>query len=218
MPKTVLLLSGGLDSATLLAQLLDDGQEVYGLNIHYGQRHKKELDAAKSIAEHYDIKLEYLDFEVMKKLLIGSSLTDNIDVPEGHYEEENMKQTVVPNRNMVLLSIAGAWAVSLKADYVAMGAHAGDHTIYPDCRESFLSRCEDTLRHGNYHKVSIIAPFIHMSKIGIVKRGLKLEVPYKLTSTCYNGREKACGKCGSCVERLEAFEKNGVKDPLEYEE
>ena len=218
MTKTIILLSGGLDSATLLAHCINEGHNIECLNIDYGQRHKREIKSARNIAKHYSVSLHEIDLSVLKPLLGGSSLTDDIDVPEGHYQEESMKQTFVPNRNMIMLSIAGAYAVSEKNDFVAIGAHKGDHDIYPDCREEFLLRCESTLRYGNYHRVALYYPFIYKSKIDIVKEGLKLGVPYNLTTTCYKGGSKACGKCGSCTERLEAFEKNGVEDPLEYEE
>lgn len=213
----IVLLSGGLDSTTVLAKLIGDGWCVECININYGQRHDKEISAAKNIAKHYDVPIQCIDISDVQKLMIGSSLTDDVDVPEGHYEEDSMKDTVVPNRNMIFISIAGAYAVAKKMGYVAVGTHAGDHAIYPDCRPEFIEKAAGALIEGNYHTTGIIAPILSFNKTEIVEEGLKLKAPYHLTWTCYNGREKACGKCGSCQERLEAFENNGVKDPLEYE-
>jgi 7-cyano-7-deazaguanine synthase len=147
----------------------------------------------------------------------GSSLTSDIDVPEGHYEEESMKATVVPNRNMILLSLATGYAVTVGAQAVWYGAHGGDHAIYPDCRPEFVEKMDAVCRIANYEPVAIEAPFMHMDKGQILAEGLKLGLDYRHTWTCYNGRERACGRCGSCVERLEAFAANGVRDPLEYE-
>ncbi|MGB1030325.1 MAG: 7-cyano-7-deazaguanine synthase, partial [Pseudoalteromonas marina] len=146
-----------------------------------------------------------------------SSLTDNIDVPEGHYEEESMKSTIVPNRNMILLSLAVGYAVSLKASQVYYGAHSGDHAIYPDCRPEFVQKMDDVCRIANYDAVEIFSPYLNNTKIDILTDGIKMGLDYSQTWTCYNGREKACGKCGACQERLEAFALNNITDPLEYE-
>jgi 7-cyano-7-deazaguanine synthase len=151
----------------------------------------------------------------------GSSQTDkSVPVPEGHYEEESMKQTVVPNRNMILLALAGAWAISTKSDAIAYAAHSGDHAIYPDCRPEFTEAMSDALRLCDWHEVKLMRPFLYptpMSKADIVKLGTSLGVPFELTWSCYKGGEKHCGKCGTCVERVEAFQLAGVEDPTEYE-
>ena len=128
-----------------------------------------------------------------------------------------MKSTVVPNRNMILLSLAIGYAVSLGADEVYYGAHSGDHAIYPDCRPIFVAKMNEVSAIANYEDVRIITPYLHQSKIEILADGLAMGLDYGETWTCYNGRDKACGKCGSCVERLEAFKKNNSVDPLEYE-
>jgi len=158
-----------------------------------------------------------VDISAINQLIGGSSLTSDIEVPEGHYEEESMKQTVVPNRNMILLSMAIGYAVSLEAEKVYYGAHSGDHAIYPDCRPEFVQKMNDVSAIANYQPVEIYSPYLQVSKIDILTDGLKMGLDYSLTWTCYNGREKACGKCGACQERLEAFEKNGCTDPLAYE-
>ncbi|WP_020407368.1 7-cyano-7-deazaguanine synthase QueC [Hahella ganghwensis] len=215
--KVVTIFSGGMDSFTLLNQLVAEGKEVYALSFNYGQRHSKELQCAEKVCAQLGVSHKTVDITSINSLLAGSSLTDDIDVAEGHYAEENMKSTVVPNRNMILLSLAIGYAVSLKAEAVYYGAHGGDHAIYPDCRPPFVEKMHEVSLLANYEPVAVKAPYLHMTKIDILREGLALGLNYADTWTCYNGREKACGKCGSCVERLEAFAENGVTDPLPYE-
>lgn len=216
--KVVLILSGGLDSTTLLYDLLDAGKEVYPITFMYGQRHKKEVDMAIQTCIKLNVKKNWIGYPVTALGKMGSSsLTDrNIQVPEGHYAEENMKSTVVPNRNMTFLSLALAHAIAIGVGRVYYGAHAGDHTIYPDCRPEFLEAVNKAAALCHYTPLKIIAPYMNKTKIDIVKRGLELKVDYSLTWTCYKGGVLACGKCGSCSERLEAFSKNGTTDPLPY--
>lgn len=204
--KTVLLLSGGMDSTTLLYYLKNKGDEVYCLSFHYGQRHSKELECASKITELTNTPHKIIDISSINELLQGSSLTSEIDVPHGHYEEESMKSTVVPNRNMILLSLAIGYAVSIKADNVAYAAHAGDHHIYPDCRPIFFDKMNEVSLIANYEPVNIIAPFLYLTKGEIAKIGKKLKVPYDITWTCYEGKDEPCGKCGACIERAEALE------------
>lgn len=215
--KVVVIYSGGMDSFTVLNKAIADGFEVYPLSFDYGQRHKKELDYAARVCEELNVPHKIVDISAINTLIGGSSLTSDIDVPEGHYEEESMKSTVVPNRNMILLSLAIGYAVSLNASKVYYGAHSGDHAIYPDCRPEFVQKMNDVSLIANYEAVEIYSPYLHVSKIDILTDGLAMGLDYGKTWTCYNGREKACGKCGACQERLEAFEKNAVTDPLEYE-
>ncbi|ESP93955.1 MULTISPECIES: 7-cyano-7-deazaguanine synthase QueC [Pseudoalteromonas] len=215
--KVVVIYSGGMDSYTVLNKALQEGHEVYALSFNYGQRHVKELEVAKSVCDSLNVAHKIVDISAINQLLAGSSLTDDIDVPEGHYEEESMKSTIVPNRNMILLSLAVGYAVSLKANKVFYGAHSGDHAIYPDCRPEFVKKMDDVCRIANYDEVEIVCPYLNNSKIDILTDGLKMGLDYRHTWTCYNGREKACGKCGACQERLEAFELNKATDPLPYE-
>lgn len=215
--KVVIIYSGGMDSYTVLHQALSEGFEVHAVSFNYGQRHSKELDYAKHVTDKYDIPHKIVDITSINELIAGSSLTGNIDVPEGHYEEESMKQTVVPNRNMILLSLAVGYAVSIEAEAVYFGAHSGDHAIYPDCRTAFVDAMNSVCKIANYQEVEVRAPFLGASKIEILARGIELNLNYSETWTCYNGREKACGKCGACQERLEAFALNDATDPLEYE-
>ncbi len=215
--KVVIIYSGGMDSYTVLHQAIHDGYDVHAVSFNYGQRHSKELDYAKRVTSKYGIEHKIVDISAINQLILGSSLTDDIDVPEGHYEQESMKQTVVPNRNMILLSLAIGYAVSVEAEAVYFGAHSGDHAIYPDCRTEFVEAMNQVSKIANYEPVEVRAPFLSKDKIQILTEGLTLGLDYSETWTCYNGREKACGKCGACQERLEAFEKNNVTDPLEYE-
>lgn len=215
--KVVVIYSGGMDSYTVLNKALRQGHEVYALSFNYGQRHVKELEVAKQVCEQLGVNHKIVDISAINQLIGGSSLTDDIEVPEGHYEEESMKSTIVPNRNMILLSLAVGYAVSLKASKVFYGAHSGDHAIYPDCRPEFVKKMDDVCRIANYDEVEIVCPYLANSKIDILTDGLKMGLDYSQTWTCYNGREQACGKCGACQERLEAFALNNAVDPLPYE-
>jgi 7-cyano-7-deazaguanine synthase len=217
MKRSVLILSGGIDSTVLLAHLLAEGREVFALSVDYGQRHRRELDAAKAICAHYGVKHQVADLRALAPLFGANALTDShVDVPEGHYEEASMKSTVVPNRNMLLISVAASWAMSLKASSVAYGAHGGDHAIYPDCRPAFAEALDKAIRLADWHEVVLERPFVGMDKAAIVRRGAELGAPLHLTWSCYVGGSRHCGKCGTCVERKEAFAKAGVKDPTDY--
>lgn len=219
--KTVLIYSGGLDSTVLLYHLKYRlGHEVKCLSVNYGQRHRKEIEAGQRITFDLGVEHRVADLSGLRWMFAGSSQTsDDISVPDGHYAEESMKQTVVPNRNMMMLALAGSWAVSMKADHVAYGAHSGDHAIYPDCRPEFAEAVEDCLRLCDWHPVKLIRPFLYptpMSKTDIVRLGAELGVPMGRTWSCYKGGEVHCGTCGTCNERKEAFRDAGVQDPTEY--
>ena len=215
--KTIIVLSGGLDSSTLLYKLINEGKEVKAISFNYGQRHSKELEYAAKTCAKLNIEHKIVDMIFLKELVSNSALTSDIAVPEGHYAGENMKQTVVPNRNMIMASIAIGWAVNEDFDEVALGVHAGDHAIYPDCRPEFIDALQNCATLANFKPIGIYTPFLNIDKGDIAICGKELNVDYSLTWTCYAGREKPCGKCGSCVERLEAFQKAGIVDPLEYE-
>lgn len=215
--KVVVIYSGGMDSFTVLNKAINDGKEVFGLSFDYGQRHVKELEYASSVCKKLNVHHKVIDISAINQLLAGSSLTDDIEIPEGHYEAENMKSTIVPNRNMILLSLAVGYAVSVGAAQVYYGAHSGDHAIYPDCRPEFVQKMNDVCMIANYESVEIFSPYLNVNKTTILTEGLAMGLDYTNTWTCYNGREKACGKCGACQERLEAFRDNKTTDPLEYE-
>lgn len=215
--KAVVLFSGGLDSTVLACHLLRDQAEVTLLSIDYGQRHKKELSSARHIAGLLDTPHQILSLPGLSTLLGGNALTDHsVNLPEGHYAEETMKATVVPNRNMILLSLAAGHAISIQYDTVAYAAHAGDHTIYPDCRPAFADAMEQALKLADWESISLFRPFVNWSKADLVKRGNEIGVPFEHTWSCYAGGEKHCGKCGTCVERKEAFELVGLSDPTCY--
>lgn len=215
--KTVLIFSGGMDSSVLLGWLRHQQHEILALSIDYGQRHRVELDAAALIARHYGVEHRTADLRGLKPLLAGSSQTSDLPVPHGHYAEESMKLTVVPNRNMLMLAVAGAWAISTKSQSIAYAAHAGDHAVYPDCRPEFVDALEGALKLADWHSVSIDRPFVTKTKAEICKLGHSLDVPLHLTYSCYEGRPDVhCGKCGTCVERREAFQLSGVTDPTKY--
>jgi 7-cyano-7-deazaguanine synthase len=215
--KAVVLFSGGLDSTVLVHHLLQEKADLKLLSIDYGQRHHKEIISSTQIAESLGVPHFVLSLPSLGQLLGGSALTDQeISLPEGHYAEESMKATVVPNRNMILLSLAAGHAISLKYDTVAYAAHAGDHTIYPDCRPEFADSMAHALTLADWSSINLLRPFVHWSKADLVRHGKKIGVPFEKTWSCYAGGDVHCGKCGTCVERKEAFELVGLSDPTQY--
>jgi len=218
--KAVAIVSGGMDSVTLAYWLKAQGYDLELVSFDYGQRHRRELECAKRQAKLMGTNHNIIDISGIRSLLKGSALTDDIAVPHGHYAEESMRQTVVPNRNAIMLSIAWGLACTSGADALACGVHAGDHFIYPDCRPEFIEQMEFALRSGTEgHRsdgLRLIAPFIDKTKTDIAAIGGALGVPFGETWTCYDGGAVHCGKCGACTERKEAFKDSGVKDPTEY--
>lgn len=215
--KTILIYSGGLDSTVLLHDLIKRGHEIKCLSVNYGQKHKKELISAAYFCKKLGIHHEIIDLSSVTKLISSSSLTSNLGVPEGHYAEESMKVTVVPNRNMIMLSIAVGWAINEKFDYVAYAAHNGDHAIYPDCREEFVNYVSLAAELADWHTVKILRPFIDLSKADIAKLAGELNVEVDKTWSCYKGEVFHCGKCGTCVERIEAFQLANIQDTTIYQ-
>ena len=216
--KVVVVFSGSMDSYTVLHKAVREGFEVLPLTFNYGQKHNKEIEYAEHACIALGVVPKVVDITAINQLIAGSSLTSDIEMPEGHYADDNMKSTVVPNRNMILLSLAVGYAVSSDAHKVFYGAHSGDHEIYPDCRPEFVEKMNSLCAIANYEPVEIVTPYLALNKTDILREGLAMGLDYGRTWTCYNGREKACGKCGSCVERLEAFSENQMSDPLDYEE
>jgi 7-cyano-7-deazaguanine synthase len=221
--KTVAIVSGGMDSITMVYLLRSWGTDVRMISFDYGQKHDKELHFAVWHAYKLNLPHSVIDLKSLTHLLPSSSLTnETIGVPEGHYAADNMKSTVVPNRNMVMASIAAAVAVNDKADAISLGVHAGDHTVYPDCRPEFRAALQNCLRIANEGFIKpdfhVETPFIGATKADIVGFGTLLDVDYQRTWSCYNGRDLHCGKCGTCVERREAFRDAAIDDPTEYEE
>lgn len=215
--KTVLIYSGGLDSTVLLYHLAAAGHQIHALAVDYGQRHHCELKQAARICHKLDRPFQIADLSAIQPLLSGSSLTSpEIEVAEGHYTEENMKTTVVPNRNMILLSLATGHAISIGAEQVAYAAHSGDHAIYPDCRNAFADAMAEAIRLADWNTVELIRPFVDWTKADIVRRGAELDVPFAQTWSCYKGKDKHCGRCGTCIERREAFDLAEIPDPTPY--
>lgn len=227
--SAVALLSGGMDSTVLAYWLRAAVAKYHGgtvpsgalhfLSVNYGQRHKKELEYAARTAHRFSAPHHIVDLSTLRDLLAGSALTsDDVPVPHGHYTAESMKATVVANRNMIMLAVAAGYAVSRKLEVVAAAVHAGDHAIYPDCRPEFIT----SLRHSisvateGFGEPELWAPFVHLSKAEIATFGDELDVPWAHTWSCYEGGARHCGKCGTCVERIEAFALAGVSDPTVY--
>jgi 7-cyano-7-deazaguanine synthase len=237
IPDSVAIVSGGLDSVTLVYDLISQGYRPHLLSFNYGQRHQKELTYAAQTAERLGLRHDIVDLQGLTHLISNSALTSQplsmadgmnedtksqskIEVPEGHYAEDTMKATVVPNRNMIMLSIAAGVAVNNKYRAIAIGVHGGDHFIYPDCRPEFIYQAAKAIWSGNdgFHQFRqgshghdesrggvIYAPYIYKSKADIAYRALELGVPLHLTWSCYKGGKNHCGRCGTCVERLEAI-------------
>ena len=215
--KSIIVYSGGMDSTVLLYRLAKDGDELKALSINYGQRHSKEIEYAESICKNLGVEHRVANLESLSELLSGSALTsDDLEVPEGHYAEDNMKATVVPNRNMILLSVAAGWAISSEFDRVAYAAHSGDHAVYPDCRNEFADALDATIRLADWREVSLYRPFVDCAKADLVKLGAELGVPFEKTWSCYKGLDLHCGRCGTCIERREAFHLAGIHDPTYY--
>jgi len=220
--RAVVLLSGGLDSSTVLAIALEMGYEVHALSFDYGQRHSRELESAKKIAKYFNVPHKIIKIDLRQ--IGGSALTDNIDVPERNVDEieKEIPITYVPARNTILLSLALGYAEVIDADAIFYGANAIDYSGYPDCRPEYVEAFERVANLGTKRGVEgkhikIIAPIIHMTKAEIIKKGMELGVPYELTWSCYKGGKRACGKCDSCLLRLKGFMEAGYEDPLEYE-
>ena len=218
---TIAVVSGGLDSTTMVYDLLAHGHKVDMLSFNYGQRHARELNYARGTARHLGLRHDVVDVSGVASLFSegkSSLVNEDVSVPEGHYAEENMKATVVPNRNMIMLSIAAGVAVARNATGIATAVHSGDHFIYPDCRPQFIAAANAAIVIGNQgfglipEKADsrmpgrfILVPFLDKTKADIAYRALELGVPLHMTYSCYKGEDRHCGRCGTCVERLEAI-------------
>jgi 7-cyano-7-deazaguanine synthase len=219
---SVVIISGGMDSTVLAHMVMATGHFPQLITFNYGQKHaRREIGCAVWQAEALGVPHVVVDLKSVNPLLKGSSLTDDsIEVPEGHYAEDNMKATVVPNRNAIMLSIAYGAAVAMHAETVFAAMHAGDHAIYPDCRPEFIAALNEALRVGNEWAdpiPRIETPLIHVEKSDIAAQGDSLGVDFSHTWSCYMGGEIHCGACGTCTERIEAFRKAGIKDSTEYD-
>ena len=216
--KVIVLVSGGMDSVTALYEAVGDHEVLAGLSFDYGSKHNhRELPFAAWHCGHLGIKHEIVKLDFINELFASDLLKSGGEIPEGHYEAENMKQTVVPFRNGIMLAVAAGYAESIGAEGIVIAAHSGDHAIYPDCRETFMQPMASAISEGTYARIALIRPFILERKEGIALVGLRLGVDFAQTWSCYKGGIKHCGRCGTCVERKEAFALAGLEDPTDYE-
>jgi 7-cyano-7-deazaguanine synthase len=216
--KTLVLLSGGMDSVTALHWARSEHEVVGAVSFDYGAKHNhREIPLAAWHCGETGVHHDVIELDFVNRLFASDLLKSGGEVPEGHYADENMKKTVVPFRNGIMLAIACGIAESRGAEGLVIAAHAGDHTIYPDCREPFMQGMAAAMREGTYARIELLRPFIHLDKAGIAKLGVSLGVDYGKTWSCYKGGELHCGKCGTCVERIEAFQLAGIEDPTVYD-
>ena len=215
--KTVVLVSGGMDSITALYEAARAHEVVAGLSFDYGSKHNhKEIPFAQWHCQKLGVPHRTIRLDFVGELFKSDLLQSGGAIPDGHYEEQSMKRTVVPFRNGIMLSIAGGYAESIGASALVIAAHAGDHAIYPECREDFMQAMADAIRLGTYAQVQIIRPFIAMKKNEIARHGSDLGIDFSRTWSCYKGSDAHCGTCGTCVERKEAFALAGLSDPTVY--
>ncbi len=215
--KVVVLCSGGMDSVVALHWARREHEPVAAVSFDYGAKHNhREIPFAAEHARALGVRHEIIALDVVNRLFASDLLRSGGPVPEGHYEAANMKQTVVPFRNAIMLSIACGFAESAGAGGLVIAAHGGDHAIYPDCREDFMRAMGDAMRLGTYAGVALLRPFIALHKGGIAALGARLGVDFSRTWSCYVGGAVHCGKCGTCVERREAFAQAGLADPTAY--
>ena len=216
--KTLVICSGGLDSVSLAHKVASE-QTLTGLvSFDYGQRHSKELGFAAACAQRLGVPYQMIDIRDVGRQLSGSALTDDVAVPDGHYAEESMRITVVPNRNAIMLAIAFGVAAARQSEAVGVAVHGGDHFIYPDCRPDFIDAFQAMQNRAldGYANVRLYAPFVHVSKADIVTEGARHATPFDQTWSCYKGGDVHCGRCGTCVERREAFDLARLQDPTDY--
>lgn len=210
MKDSVIVLSGGMDSTTLLHERKE--QIALAVTFDYGSKHNaREIECARKNCEMLGVEHIVIPLEFMGKYFKSSLLIGGEDIPEGHYADENMKSTVVPFRNGIMLAIAAGIAESRGLKKVMLANHGGDHAIYPDCRPGFVDAMSEAIRQGTYEGIVIDAPYTNITKSDIARIGKRIGVDYNLTYSCYKGGEKHCGKCGTCVERMEALRDAGIK-------
>jgi len=215
--KVCVLLSGGMDSVTALHHAAQEHEVISALSFDYGSKHNaSEIPCARWHAAQLGVPHTVITLPFINEHFASDLLQSGGDIPDGHYAEENMKRTVVPFRNGILLSIAAGFAESRGAAALVIAAHSGDHAIYPDCREPFMQAIAEAIRSGTYEQLHVLRPFIHTDKTGIARRGNTLGVDFSKTWSCYKGGAIQCGTCGTCVERREAFLLAGMPDPTTY--
>lgn len=214
----LLIWSGGLDSTSLLFHLRSQEKNIQTVHFTYGAKHNhREIMAVEKMSNLFDIPVLHIQLDFIGKMFSSNLLVSGDPIPSGHYEDESMKQTVVPFRNGIMLSVAAGLAESMDIDTVYIGAHAGDHTIYPDCRPQFIDAMNNAIGFGTWKNIQLSAPFSNCDKMDIVRLGYAAYAPLEMTWTCYKGMELHCGQCGACIERKEAFQRNRLHDPTIYE-
>lgn len=215
--KVIVLVSGGMDSVVALHLAHAEHEVVAAVSFNYGSKHNhREIPFARWQVEHLGLSHRVIALPFIGEHFHSALLGGGAPIPDGHYEEESMKQTVVPFRNGIMLSVAAGLAESFGAKGLVIAAHAGDHAIYPDCREDYMAAQAEAVRLGTYAQVELLRPFIAFTKAGIAALGSRLGVDFAQTWSCYKGGEIHCGTCGTCVERREAFQLADVPDPTEY--
>lgn len=216
MKDSLIIVSGGMDSITLLHEYSKD--IALAVSFDYGSKHNaKEIPFAKLHCERLGIKHIVIPLAFVDEYFKSSLLKSGDEIPEGHYEAENMKSTVVPFRNGIMLSIAAGLAESNDLRKILIANHNGDHTVYPDCRATFIDSMNEAVSYGTYKNIKIFAPYTGISKADIARHGKELGLDYSETWSCYKGGEKHCGKCGTCIERKEALKDAGITDLTEYQ-
>lgn len=216
--RVIVLCSGGMDSVTALHWSKHFHDVKAAVSFDYGSKHNhREIPFAAEQAAKLGVPHRVIPLDFIGRYFTSDLLRSGGEIPEGHYADENMRRTVVPFRNGIMLAVAGGLAESLGAEGLVIAAHTGDHTIYPDCREDFMEAMADALRFGTYGAIRLLRPFIDMTKGDIAAEGGRLGVDFSRTWSCYKGGEVHCGRCGTCVERREAFQQAGLPDPTVYE-
>ena len=217
MKDSIIIISGGVDSVTMLYDYAD--RIALALSFDYGSNHNcKELPFAAYHCKKLGIEHIIINLDFMHQYFHSSLLSGADAIPEGQYDDENMRSTVVPYRNGIMLSIAAGLAEDRNIGRILMANHSGDHAIYPDCRPAFVKALGEAVREGTYNGVELFTPYTHLTKTDIARRGKQLGIDYAKTWSCYKGGDKHCGKCGTCQERRQALAEAGIKDTTEYEE
>lgn len=217
MKDSIIILSGGMDSVTMLYEYKE--RIAMAVTFNYGSKHnEKEIAFARKHCERLGIKHIIIPLGFMQQYFKSSLLIGGEEIPEGHYQDDNMKSTVVPFRNGIMLSIAAGLAESNGLKHVMLANHSGDHAIYPDCRPEFVTAMSAAISNGTYDGVTVFAPYTGITKTEIARCGAAIGIDYSETWSCYKGGEKHCGKCGTCTERKEALRDAGITDTTEYED
>ena len=215
--KALVVFSGGLDSTVALYWTKKQYNEVETISFNYGSKHnEQEYKHALKTCEKLKVKNTRINLDFINQYFKSDLLQSGGEIPEGYYTEENMKSTVVPFRNGIMLAIAAGYAESQNCDILVLGNHSGDHAIYPDCTPEFINGIKEAIKQGTQKNIEVVSPFCNITKADIVKIGKDLGVDFSLTYSCYKGGEKHCGKCGTCTERIEAFKLAKVEDKTEY--